>query len=71
MATSILTTDNMIDRLEIRELLENRVVWRDVSIFGPSWSYPAELAKLDPERDVPCPMLRALAVTVHAMTKPS
>ena len=29
MATSIPTTNNMIDRLEIRELLENWVVWRD------------------------------------------
>jgi len=24
--------------------------------FGPSWSYPEELAQQDPERDVPCPM---------------
>ena len=29
MATSISTTGDMIDRLEIRELLENWVVWRD------------------------------------------
>jgi len=25
-------------------------------MYGPPWSYPEELAKLDPERDVPCPM---------------
>ena len=25
-------------------------------MYGPPWSYPAELANLDPERDVPCPM---------------
>ncbi len=25
-------------------------------MYGPPWSYPAELAKLDPERDVPSPM---------------
>lgn len=25
-------------------------------MYGPSWSYPEELAKLDLERDVPCPM---------------
>lgn len=25
-------------------------------MYGPSWSYPEELAKQDPERDVPCPM---------------
>ena len=25
-------------------------------MYGPSWSYPEELAKLDSERDVPCPM---------------
>lgn len=25
-------------------------------MYGPSWSYPEELAELDPERDVPCPM---------------
>lgn len=29
MATSVPTTDDMVDRLEIRELLENWVVWRD------------------------------------------
>ncbi len=29
MVTSILTTGDMVDRLEIRELLENWVVWRD------------------------------------------
>ena len=29
MATSIPTTSDMVDRLEIRELLENWVVWRD------------------------------------------
>ena len=28
MATSIPTTSDMVDRLEIRELLENWVVWR-------------------------------------------
>ncbi|MEO8971371.1 MAG: alpha/beta fold hydrolase [Ktedonobacteraceae bacterium] len=25
-------------------------------MYGPSWSYPEDLAKLDAERDVPCPM---------------
>ena len=25
-------------------------------MYGPPWTYPEELAKLDPERDVPCPM---------------
>lgn len=25
-------------------------------MYGPSWSYSEEQAKLDPERDVPCPM---------------
>ena len=25
-------------------------------MYGPPWSYPQELAQLDPERDVPCPM---------------
>jgi pimeloyl-ACP methyl ester carboxylesterase len=25
-------------------------------MYGPPWSYPEELAKQDPERDVPCPM---------------
>ena len=25
-------------------------------MMGPAWSYPEELARLDPERDVPCPM---------------
>ena len=29
MATSIPTTNDMVDRLEIRELLENWVIWRD------------------------------------------
>ncbi len=29
MATSVPTTGNMVERLEIRELLENWVVWRD------------------------------------------
>lgn len=27
------------------------------AMYGPSWSYPEELAKLDPERDVPCPTI--------------
>ncbi len=25
-------------------------------MYGPPWTYPEELAELDPERDVPCPM---------------
>ncbi len=28
-----------------------------MAMYGPSWSYPEELAKQDPERDVPCPTI--------------